>query len=570
MDSAPFLRNPMSARHELNKKLKMAHSPSMRGLHQRPETDFIPETWTEYFGDSQYIETPQGRFCAYFAGSGSNTPILLCLHGAGFSGLTWAVFAKEIIQKARLRVIAIDLRGHGDTHTAVEEDLSMDTLVKDICQCVENLFKNDPVIPNIILMGHSLGGAVATCVASNPRIGGLIQALIVLDVVEGSALESLSHMTNVLQTRPKGFETIKDAIFWSCSKSQTDDFTAIRVSVPGQLKHIETGEPAKHFVCKEHEYWQELVASRSTIGNLSLDNADNTNLGQQRSAFQPVVPPPSGTCSSQYRPPFTVESQVNYAVHRGLPAVVPTYNSANLMFRTARVSPANVTNGSSTTTTGSPLRPRPIHASSEERIDENCLEEGGSQSVPDAATVLPRTMDAPASQVFRPISPARFAPTNITPSTPRRLPNPQLPAQVPSYATNLISHMPPAGPSRSSLPAIPQGNVLKFPWGGKLASPSAKPYKFSWRVNLFNTESYWQEWFTGMSDKFLDCPAKKLLILCGTDRLDTKLLRGQMQGKFQTIFIKCGHQIQEDRPGELSDEVSQFLIRHKLVEPMDS
>ncbi|KAL1455077.1 hypothetical protein WDU94_009197 [Cyamophila willieti] len=528
MDSVPFLRNPMSARHELNKKLKMSHSPSMRGLHQRPETHFIPETWTSYFGQSEYIDTSQGRFCAYFAGSGSNTPILLCLHGAGFSALTWAVFAKEIIQKAKLRVIAIDLRGHGDTHTAIEEDMSMDTLVKDICQCVEELFKNDPVTPNIILMGHSLGGAVATCVASNPRIGGLIQALIVLDVVEGSALESLSHMTNVLQTRPKGFETIKDAIFWSCSKSQTDDFTAIRVSVPGQLKHIETSEPAMHYVRKEQMYWQEMVASQSTIGNLSLDGADTTNAGQQRSAFQPVLPPPT------------------------------------------RVSPTNVINGSSTASTMSPLRARPIHGPNEERIDEDCSEEDASQSVPDASAILPRPMDAPASQVFRPISPARFVPTDTTPSILRQLPNAPVPAQVPSYANNLTSRMPPAGPGRSSLPAIPQGNVLKFPWGGKLAKPANKPHKYSWRVNLFNTESYWQEWFTGMSDKFLECPAKKLLVLCGTDRLDTKLLRGQMQGKFQTIYIKCGHQIQEDRPDELSDEVASFLIRHKLVEPMDS
>lgn len=105
--------------------------------------------------------------------------------------------------------------GHGDTHVANEEDLSMDQLVKDISDCVLALFKDDSVIPHIFLIGHSLGGALATRLASPPCIiSGLIQALIVLDVVEGSALESLGHMTNVLQTRPKGFETMKEAIFW--------------------------------------------------------------------------------------------------------------------------------------------------------------------------------------------------------------------------------------------------------------------------------------------------------------------------------------------------------------------
>jgi hypothetical protein len=63
------------------------------------------------------------------------------------------------------------------------------------------------------------------------------------------------------------------------------------------------------------------------------------------------------------------------------------------------------------------------------------------------------------------------------------------------------------------------------------AQPSNSPNKYTWRVNLFSSETFWEEWFTGMSDSFLECPAKKLLILCGTDRLDTKLLRGQMQGE---------------------------------------
>jgi protein phosphatase methylesterase 1 len=48
---------------------------------------------------------------------------------------------------------------------------------------------------------------------------------------------------------------------------------------------------------------------------------------------------------------------------------------------------------------------------------------------------------------------------------------------------------------------------------------------------LFLTPLATIEWFTDLSEKFLGCPASKLLILAGTDRLDKTLTIAQMQGK---------------------------------------
>jgi protein phosphatase methylesterase 1 len=40
-----------------------------------------------------------------------------------------------------------------------------------------------------------------------------------------------------------------------------------------------------------------------------------------------------------------------------------------------------------------------------------------------------------------------------------------------------------------------------------------------------------------------------VLVLAGTDRLDTELMIGQMQGKFRVVVLAdCGHCIQEDVP----------------------
>lgn len=54
-----------------------------------------------------------------------------------------------------------------------------------------------------------------------------------------------------------------------------------------------------------------------------------------------------------------------------------------------------------------------------------------------------------------------------------------------------------------------------------------------WITDLIKTQPFWTEWFTGLSDKFLNSGTAKLLILAGTDRLDKPLTIGQMQGKHE-------------------------------------
>ena len=59
-----------------------------------------------------------------------------------------------------------------------------------------------------------MGGGIAVHVANDPSIRDRIRGLIVEDVVEGTALESLPVMMGVLQKRPKEFYSYEDAIDW--------------------------------------------------------------------------------------------------------------------------------------------------------------------------------------------------------------------------------------------------------------------------------------------------------------------------------------------------------------------
>jgi protein phosphatase methylesterase 1 len=66
--------------------------------------------------------------------------------------------------------------------------------------------------------------------------------------------------------------------------------------------------------------------------------------------------------------------------------------------------------------------------------------------------------------------------------------------------------------------------------GRTSAKGSSKPFR--WRTDLAKTQPFWEGWFTGLSKKFLGGRGGKMLLLAGTDRLDTELTIGQMQGWF--------------------------------------
>jgi len=87
--------------------------------------------------------------------------------------------------------------------------------------------------------------------------------------------------------------------------------------------------------------------------------------------------------------------------------------------------------------------------------------------------------------------------------------------------------------------------------------------RWRWKTDLRRTEAWWQDWFTGMSAKFLRGKAAKSLVLAGTDRLDRELMVGQMQGKFQlTVIPEAGHFVHEDVPERMAQLSAEFFRRN--------
>ncbi|XP_022086824.1 protein phosphatase methylesterase 1-like isoform X2 [Acanthaster planci] len=128
----------------------------------------------------------------------------------------------------------MDFRGHGNTVTPNEHDLSASTLARDVGNVITALY-GDENVPPIIMVGHSMGGAIAIHAAVQflvPSLAGLI----VIDVVEGTAMEALQGMQSFLRGRPKQFRSLEYAIEWAVKSGQIRNLESARVSMVGQLK----------------------------------------------------------------------------------------------------------------------------------------------------------------------------------------------------------------------------------------------------------------------------------------------------------------------------------------------
>eukprot|EP01095_Lingulamoeba_sp_RSL-Kostka_P008004 TRINITY_DN261_c0_g6_i1.p1 TRINITY_DN261_c0_g6~~TRINITY_DN261_c0_g6_i1.p1 ORF type:complete len:349 (+),score=101.60 TRINITY_DN261_c0_g6_i1:164-1210(+) len=319
--------------------------------------DYNPSSWDLYFDEMNYVQISDSKF-RYFKAGGDpylSNSLFVLIHGGGHSALSWSLVTKQL--KDECSIFSFDLRGHGGSESEDESDLSKENLTNDIIEMIKYAYSTEDGENNlnVVIIGHSLGGSLAVNVVQNlldnPQKNIIVKGLVVIDVVEGTALESLDNMKNIISDWPPSFPSIQHAIKWVVESRIVRNVESAKVSIPPQFK-----------------------------SNKNNNNDDNNN------------------------------------------------NNDN-------------------------------------NNEDNEEKEG---------------------EVF-------------------------------------------------------------------------------WRTDLLGSTIYWENWFSGLSSQFLSCFVPKLLILAGTDRLDTELTIAQMQGKYQLKLLpSCGHVIQEDDPKSISDCLIQFKTRNSI------
>ncbi|KAH8129513.1 protein phosphatase methylesterase 1 [Trichoderma asperellum] len=292
--------------------------------------------WTTYFERELFLKSdanPEVTYHVYLNSPVDKGPLYVMHHGAGSSGLSFAVVGSEIRKRLpNAGILAVDCRGHGSTIApdGAALDLRLDTLSSDLFAMIEatKARMGWPELPPIVLVGHSLGGAVVTDLAMSKKLGTSLLAYAVLDVVEGSAMDALQSMQTYLSTRPGGFATVESGIDWHIRTRTVRNSVSARASVPALLVWDESRDASRPWrwrtnLAATQPFWEDWFVglSKKFLGArggklLLLAGTDRLDteltIGQMQGKYALQVFPDAGHFIHEDKPEQTAMTLVDF------------------------------------------------------------------------------------------------------------------------------------------------------------------------------------------------------------------------------------------------------------------
>lgn len=135
-------------------------------------------------------------------GRPGGTPILI-VHGLSYFSYDWLGVAQSL--GAECEVVAMDMRGFGDSDWSPSRDYSVSSMARDIVSLLDHLHWT-----RALLMGHSMGGRSTTCVAAEhpERVAGLV----LIDYSPENAAAGARRTTEMVGNQPDAFASIEAAM----------------------------------------------------------------------------------------------------------------------------------------------------------------------------------------------------------------------------------------------------------------------------------------------------------------------------------------------------------------------
>lgn len=302
--------------------------------------DQSPISVAGYFQDSLLVSLDEDRrFRVYInhpiQHHPDHSPIYFIFHhGAGYSALSAACLAQQVSlqSQARFGLLSFDCRAHGQSVIQPDHpnppDLSLSTLSNDLIDLLATLYPPNHPSPSFVLIGHSMGAAVVTesCASIHHRIGQVL-GLVILDVVEGSALKSLIGMIPLLRSRPSSFSSPEECIKYHLDSHTIRNPTSARISVPNLIRKVPSNsssdqqndsDGSQRFewitdLANTQPYWEgwyrglsKKFLSQPTARLLVLAGTDRLDkelmIGQMQGKYQLSIVPNVGHCIHEDNP----------------------------------------------------------------------------------------------------------------------------------------------------------------------------------------------------------------------------------------------------------------------------
>ena len=127
---------------------------------------------------------------------------LLMLHGYASTSEMWTDVATDLARE--FRVIALDMRGYGQSDRAEDMDYTRATQLEDL-----EAFVDAVGLRSLTLVGHSMGGALAICYAAeHPEV---VTALVVVEAAPEVLRSGIEGVRRLLLTGD-GFDSVDAAV----------------------------------------------------------------------------------------------------------------------------------------------------------------------------------------------------------------------------------------------------------------------------------------------------------------------------------------------------------------------
>ena len=135
-------------------------------------------------------------------GPSDGSPVIL-LHGGGQTRHAWGATARMLAERG-YHVLALDLRGHGDSAWSEALDYGLSAFRDDVVEVLEGF--DSPAV----VIGASLGG-IAGLLAAGEAAPHKVRALVLVDITPAPAQEGTRHIQTFMNSNPEGFANLDEA-----------------------------------------------------------------------------------------------------------------------------------------------------------------------------------------------------------------------------------------------------------------------------------------------------------------------------------------------------------------------